>query len=199
MLRDYKRLNPAEFQSDFRRFGLDVTEDGKLAALDLTTGEERTGADAAAEIIEDKRLVAVFQRAGRLSEPFIAAQIRAAKSMYLPIEDTVTLSVDGRTLVGKVSDVVRSEAGLAVLMDRKVNTGRIDPLLQILTELANELKPANLADLAPYERLIVERCRYRKDYLLDAELGQPLPAPGRATAPASRGDKTGRASRSGGG
>lgn len=177
MLRQYKAENPQQYQADFRNFGIDVTEDGKLAALNLSTGEEITGAVAAAKIIEDKRLIAVFQRAGRLSEPFVAAQIKAAKSMYMPAGDPLTVTVDGKTITGKVSDIVRSEAGLAVLMDRKVNTGKIDPLPTIVSSLAMELKPATLADLAPYERAIIEACRYRKDYLTDVALSQPDPSP----------------------
>jgi hypothetical protein len=198
MLKQYKTEHPQEFQSDFHRYGLDVTDDGKLAALDLSTGEERTGAAAAAEIIEDKRLVAVFQRAGRVSEPFVAAQIKAAKSMYLPTEDTLTINVDGRTITGRVCDIVRSEAGLAVLMDRKVNTGKIDPLPSFVSQLAAEIKPTSLADLAVYERLIVEACRYRKDYLTDASLSQPTASPARATTPTSRGSGGTRTGRGGG-
>jgi hypothetical protein len=198
MLKQYKQENPAQYQLDFRNYGIDVTEDGKLAALDLVTGEERTGAAAAQEIIEDKRLIAVFQRAGRVSEPFVAIQIKAAKSMYMPAGDALIVNVDGKTLSGKVSDIIRSEAGMAVLMDRKVNTGKIDPLLSVVTSLANELKIANLTDLAPYERYIVEACRYRKDYLTDLALSQPGTAPARSLSDASRGSGGSRNTRGGG-
>lgn len=204
MLRQYKLDNPRQYQLDFRDYGIDVTEDGKLAALDLSNGEECIGAAAAAKIIEDKRLVAVFQRAGRLSDPFVAAQIKAAKSMYLPTSDALIVTVDGKTISGKVSDIIRSEAGMAVLMDRKVNTGKIDPLFTIVSALAMELKPATLADLAPYERVIVEACRYRKDYLTDVALSQPDPAPARlrasvrVTPTLSRGSGGSRNTRNGG-
>lgn len=197
MLRQYKVENPVQFAADFHRFGLDVTEDGKLVALNLVNGEESVGAAAASQIIEDKRLVAVFQRAGRMSDPFIAAQIKAAKSMYLPVEDGVTLTVDGKTLTGKVSDLVKSEAGLAILMDRKVNTGKLGPFLDVVAELALQFKVQTLAELAPFERMIIERCRFRKDYLLDSSLTQPLAVPARAVDTASRGGNT-RSGRGGG-
>ncbi|MGV3617646.1 MAG: hypothetical protein ACO1SV_20160 [Fimbriimonas sp.] len=187
MLRQYKQENPEQYRKDFRVYGIDVTEDAKLAALDLASGEERIGAAAAAEIIEDKRLIAVFQRAGRVSEPFVAAQIKAAKAMYLPASDPLSVTVDGRTISGKVSDVIRSEAGMAVLMDRKVNTGKVDPLQNVVSGLALALKVNSLADLAPYERIIIEACRYRKDYLTDLALSQPAATPARASTPTSRG------------
>jgi hypothetical protein len=199
LLKLYKENSPIDFQQDFRRFGVDVTPDGVLQVLDLSTAAELNGADAVKEIIEDKRLIAVFQRAGLRSDKFNAMQLRAARDIYFPV-DTVTLQFGGSVLTGKVSDFIKSEAGLAILMDRKVNTGKLDPLPAILNQLAEEVKPQSLADFAKYERDIVAALQYRKDYLADASLSQPAAAPPtRWSSQASRGGNTGRNSRSRGG
>jgi hypothetical protein len=93
--------------------------------------------------------------------------------------------VDGAVLAGKVSDIVKSEAGLATLFDRKVNTGNINLFSTVVAQVAGEVHPAALADLAKYEFEIVDRMRYRRDYLSDASLSQPLPN-GRPYVPAAR-------------
>jgi hypothetical protein len=197
MLRDYKTTNPDQFQKDFRDFGIDVTPSGALGVLDLVTGAEVYGPDAAKKIIDDKRLIAVFQHAGQRSEPYVAAQIRAAKDLYYPGDDTFSITIDGQTYTGKVSDVIKSEAGLATLMDRKVNTGTIALLTQVATDIAAEVKPKSLAELAKYEWEIVQRMRYRRDYLADASLSQPQ-ASARTGSQTSRGGQP-RGGRKGGG
>ncbi len=173
LLKMYKAFDAEAYANDFRRYGIDVTPEGVLQVLDLSTAIELNGPDAVKEIIEDKRLVAVFQRAGQRSDKFNAMQLRAARDLYLPTNDAISLQVGDTMLVGSVSDFIKSEAGLAVLMDRKVNTGKLDPLASILTQLAAEVKPQSLADLAAYERDIVTALKYRKDYLTDNTLSQP--------------------------
>jgi hypothetical protein len=197
LLKMYKESDPVAYQQDFKRFGIDVTSDGILQVLDLSTGAEANGADANREIIEDKRLISVFQRAGLKSDKFNAMQLKAARDLYLPSNDSLTLQVGDVTLTGKVTDVIKSEAGMAVLMDRKVNTGKLDPLVSVLSELANEVKPQSLSDLAAYERDIVTKLKYRKDYLADTSLSQPPASPVRASQPASRGSGSSRSTRGG--
>lgn len=172
-----KRDNPDSFERDFQRYGLDVTPEGVLVALDLATGEERLGPAANAEIIEDKRLIAVFQRAGRLSAPHRVSQLRVAVDEYHPANDNVMLTVDGRIFTGKVGEIIRSEAGLATLMDRKVNTGKLDPLVQVLTRVAQREKITRFADLADHEWEIVTAMRWRKSYLEDTTLTKPARKP----------------------
>lgn len=173
VLKQYKKDDKAGFDRDFRAFGLDVTDTGALAALDLDTFAELTGSEASKRIIDDKRLIAVFQRAGQKSDAFCAAQIKTAKNQYWPADDAISLSWDGMLISGKVSDVIHSEAGMATLFDRKVNTGKIDVLRQALERFAPEIKPKSLADFAAIERQIVMAIKYRKDYLLDPTLSQP--------------------------
>lgn len=173
MLLDHKQASPAAFDADFRSFGIDVSPLGVLVVLDLETGVELTGADAVQQVIRDKRLIAVFQRAGLKSELYNAAQIRTAKRLFYPGDDPVSVTIAGRTLAGKIKDIVKSEAGMATLMDRKVNTGRLDPLPQVLAEIAEQRKISFFLDLAKYEREIIEKMRYRKDYLADPQLSKP--------------------------
>ena len=173
MMIEYKNNNPDDFQRDLRQYGIDVQPNGLLDVLDPQTGAELFGPDAAQKIIEDARLIAVFQRAGLKSDSFIAAQIRSAKNQFFP-NDTISVSVGNQTLTGRVSDIIKSEAGLATLMDRKVNTGHLDPLLSVVTDVARSSNIQDFSDLANHEMEIVQRMKYRKNYLDDSTLTQPV-------------------------
>jgi hypothetical protein len=181
MLRRYKADFPDQFEADFRRFGLDVTPEALLVALDLDTGAETVGAKANEKIIEDKRLLAVFQRAGQTSLGFRASQVKMAREEYLPTEELISVNANGRTMQFKVRDVIKSEAGLATLMDRKVHTGSIDPLPFVLTLIAAENGIGKPEDLSKFERDIIVAVKHRTDFLADASLTQPGPLakPGR--------------------
>ncbi len=189
LLKAYKADDPDHFAADFHRFGIDVTDAGALEVVDPATGAELTAGVAAMKAIEDPRLIAIFQRAGLKSQFFVAAQIRAAKSMYWPESDSVKVTLaDGTTLSGRISDFIKSEAGLATVMDRKVNTSRLDVLVTALSQLSSQFHPRSLSDFAPYERQIVQKIKYRRDFLADEDLSQPLAGPGRVVPPvASRG------------
>ena len=141
--------------------------------MNWQTGFEAQGAEANRRIIEDKRLIACFQRAGLKSAAYNAAQIRTAKSQYYPADDLVDIGVPGITLAGRVGDFIKSEAGMATLMDRKVNTGTFGPLVVVLQTIALDRKIKSFADFGKYEREIVVALKYRKDYLADKGLSQP--------------------------
>lgn len=168
-----KAEHPDDFARDFHAFGLDVTPDGVFAAVDPATGAELTGADAVRKTVDDKRLVAVFQRAGRHSMAFRAAQIEVAKAHYWPTDDTFAITVNDQMVTGKVSDVISSEAGIATLFDRKVNRGSIKPFAEVLTKVMTAHNLTQLKDVAPYEKEIVAALKYRTDYLQDPTLSQP--------------------------
>jgi hypothetical protein len=195
-LKLYKQEDPKNFQLDFRDYGIDVTPDAKLACVDPSTGAELTGEAAVRKVIEDKRLIAVFQFDGLKSDAYDAMQIRSAKEQFYPAGDSITISVNGQTLTGKVSDVFKSEAGLATLMDRKVNTGHLDLLKSTLEQCANANRVASFEELSNYEYDLIAAMRYRKDYLMDNGLTQPL-ATVRSKAQGSRGGD--RTTRGGGG
>lgn len=181
VLLQMKQDKPGDFARDFHRFGIDVRPDHTITVLDPQTGAELLGAEAVRCIINDKRLTAVFQRAGRRSA-FQVAQIKVARSYYWPQEDPLEIPMpDGTTLVGRVRDVVHSEAGVATLLDRKINIGNIRALAPTIrqTMLAHGCK--SLTDAALYEREIIAALRYREDFLANTTLAQPKPLPMRKT------------------
>ncbi|MEJ5171045.1 MAG: hypothetical protein WHU10_08660, partial [Fimbriimonadales bacterium] len=175
MLLRYKTDSPDDFQRDFRAYGIDVLPDGRLAVVHPGEGTEKRGPEAAQAIIDHPGLIAVFQRAGQKSEPYRIAQVRTAMAMFYPEDDLVTVPLGDRVETVRVGDIVRTEAGLATLMDRKVNTGKLDPLPQVLAQLAKEYGLESLRDATDLEREIVAAMRYRRDYLASTELGQPEP------------------------
>jgi hypothetical protein len=176
LLLKHKTSSKDAFERDFRRFGLDVTAETALVAIDPSTGAELVGAEAAKKIVDDKRLIAAFQRAGEKSRAFRVAQIQLAKEQYFPASDEVRITVGSREIAGKVSDFARSEATLAILMDRKVNTGKLDGLAEVLAYCAEQCGAKSLKDLAKYERDVATMMRYRTDYLADGTLSQPGPS-----------------------
>jgi hypothetical protein len=169
MLRE-RQDDPGNFETDFRQYGLDVNTDGTLVALNLATGENLTGLDAAKMIIQDKRLIAVFQHAGQTSEAFKVAQLKVAYQQYYPSDEMVTLSLGA----AKISDFIKSEAGMATLMDLKVNTGRMGDLAGKANAIIRTNSLKTVAELAEYEAELVRQMRFRKDFLSDETLTQPV-------------------------
>ena len=170
---------PADFERDFRRFGIDLTPDRVVVAVDPATGAELVGPDAVHKIVDDKRLIAVFQRAGRTSTSFRVAQIRVARENYWPEDDTITITINGQSLTAKVADIIKSESGLATLFDRKVNRGSVLPLPEDVAKTMAAHNLTQLADDQRYEKEIVAACKYRGDFLADATLKQPDNEPSR--------------------
>lgn len=200
MLKLYKQTDPDDFDRDFHQFGIEVTDDAKIACLDPETGEVLTGCDAAMKIIDDRRLIAVFQYDGMKSDPYRAIQLRSAKEQFFPADDTITIKVNGLTLTGKVSDVFKSEAALATLMDRKVNTGKLDPLPSMLQQCAIANQVTSFDELAQYEYDLVNALLYRHNYLVDNALSQPISTARSRSLSSRSGDRSGRrGGKSGGG
>jgi len=186
---------PDAFEADFRRYGVDVQTDNTIVVVDPSTGAELVGADAVAKIGEDKRLVAVFQRAGRHSEAFQITQIRTAFERYWPGQTRFDVTgKDGVRIVGAVSDIIRSEAGMATLVDRKVNTGNLGPFAEVVARIAREKDCRDLDDLRSHERAIVLALGYREHYLAHPKLSQP--AGGEQTAGADQSRRGRRAQES---
>jgi hypothetical protein len=173
LLKRNRQQNPAQHEERFRRYGVDATDDGRLMVVRPTDGTVAVGSEAAQAIIDDKRLTAVFERAGRECRAFRAAQLRTARDLYLPADDPIRVRGPHGLLVGRVRDVMRSEAGLATLTDRKVHTGSLGPFVQVLAEYAQTTGAKQLSDLAPYEADIIARTIHRRDYRSDATLTQP--------------------------
>jgi len=197
VLAHLERTAPDDFHQNFRRFGIEVSESGLIQALCPTTGNEFEGPQAVQRIIDDKRLVAVFQRAGERSRAFRLSQLIVAVQQYHPASDAVRIDLGDRVLEGKVGDVFRTEAGIATLMDRKVNTGKLGDLMAILREAAIVTNAQSLSDLAAYEFELTQAMTYRKSYLADASLSRP--SPNSNTVLSRSGTRGGRGGRSGGG
>lgn len=222
---------PNDFERHFRRFGVDVGKGGEasnglLCVVDPATGEERSRSEAVRAIIRDKRLTAVFERAGRLGF-WRVAQIQVAKSRYYPARDTLQIRVrrliqkddanENRDVVrmtffgdsldveeqvasaiedygqnrGEEGDtrlrieenawsaplltIFRSEAGLATLMDRKVQVGNLRLVATMAAKILREKRLSKLEDLARCERELIALVRNRADFLQDRTLSQPSP------------------------
>jgi len=177
MLRE-KTDSQTDFQNDFHRFGMDIQPvDGMLTVVDPTTGAELVGRDAVLKVIEDKRLTAIFQRAGRRSTAFRVAQIETARASYWPTDDPIRITLDdGTQLQGKVGEIIHSEAGLATLVDRKVNTGHLNGLNEAIAQAMRTHHCKKLSETAAWEREIVQAVKFRRDFLADPSLGQPAGA-----------------------
>lgn len=174
VMRTFKAAAPQEFRKIFHNYGIDVMENGAIVAVNLKSGKESSGAAGVAEIIRDPRLAAVFQNAGQKSDAFKIAQLQVAMSRYFPANERVTILLTGGNVASATVDqIFRTEAGMATLMDRKVNTGKLDPLEKVLQEIADQYQVASIEDLAALEYQIVARLRFRKDYLGDVSLSQP--------------------------
>ena len=168
-----KQDDPAAFGRDFRRFGIEVTSNGVLDVFDPKSDEELAGADAVQAVIKDKRLTGVLVHAGRTSTAFRVAQLRVAKDRYYAGDDVITLRLNGTKAQVRVGDVIRSEAGLATVMDRKVNTGSDGPLASVMQRIADASGATSAADLVSSEDQIVAAVKFRRDFLQDPTLSQP--------------------------
>lgn len=175
VLLQMKQDDPKEFASDFRRFGLDVRADRTIVVVDPESGAELVGKNAVQRIIDDKRLTAVFQRAGRKS-PFRVAQIKVARSYYWPSGDPLTVTLaDGRMVTGTIGQVVQSEAGLATLLDRKINIGNINNFPGVVQSVITRYGCRSLEEAHRYEGEIVAAMTYRQNFLTSGGLRPPLP------------------------
>jgi hypothetical protein len=170
-----KADDPDAYRRDFRRFGLDVSPEGVLVVVDPSTGAELTGNEAVRKVIEDKRLTACFQKAGRRSLAFRTAQVKVAKSHYWPAGDRVKVEVGGQAIECTVRDIVQSEAGMATLFDRKVNRGSIAPFAEVVAKVMAAHGCRTPAEARKYEREIIAALKYRVDFLTDPALSQPPP------------------------
>jgi len=173
VLASEKADNPDAYAADFRRYGIDVNARGTLVVIDPATGAELAGSEAVRKVIDDKRLTALFQKAGRRSSAFRTAQVKVARLHYWPADDPFAVNVGGTRLEGRVGDVIRSEAGMATLFDRKVNRGTIAPFAEVLERVMRSHNCHTLDEARQYEREVIAQLKFRVDFLQDATLSQP--------------------------
>jgi hypothetical protein len=192
VLQEMESSTPQAFYEHFQRYGIDVSAEGKIQALDLQNAVELEGPAAVMQIIADKRLTAVFQRAGEKSPEFRIAQLKVAFKQFYPAEDELKIPTRNGIFVGKVSDVFRSEAGIATLMDVKVNRGSLVGLAELLTKCAEQCGATSLDQLARFEWELIEQMAYRHDFLSDTELSKPATPTMRVLPSRSGGPRRGR-------
>ncbi|MCU0315259.1 MAG: hypothetical protein MUC92_01560 [Fimbriimonadaceae bacterium] len=173
MLAEYKRRDRRGFQRDFRKYGIDITSGGMLVVVDPRTARLAAGPDANQVIIRDKRLTAVFHRAGKVSEGYRLAQIASAARRFFPTNVAFSFNVNGVTLSGKLGDVIQSEAGLAILMDRYVNTGNLGSVPGVLQDVYQSNGVTTLAEARLLELQVLERIVYRRNFLTSGNLSRP--------------------------
>ena len=224
VLATHKKNDPKDFAQTFHRFGIDVDGAGVVSVCDPKNGEERHGEAAVDTIINDKRLTAVFERAGSMPG-FRKAQVQVARAQYWPGDDAITVvrqtlseqsgtgtltpnsvyhtapdaaktppafqtvldaqaekqktdpeyraAVDTAVLTGKVSDIIKSEAGMATLMDRKVNRGNLGSINEAVAQIMQDNQLSKIAQVAAFEKTLMAAMKYRADYLTDPALTQP--------------------------
>ncbi|MDX2065137.1 MAG: hypothetical protein SFX74_05285 [Fimbriimonadaceae bacterium] len=179
VLMDLEEREPTAFRLFFRRFGVDVNENGQLHVVNLDTGDVLDGEAAVRAIIRDKRLTAVFQHAGEHCPEFRVSQLRVAKARYFPADDEVLVNLASGPARVRIGEIISSEAGLATLMDRKVNTGNYGPLATYVQKVADAVQAAGPEAIRAHEFEIVERLKFRHAFLGDASLSQPETPPRR--------------------
>ena len=62
---------------------------------------------------------------------------------------------------------------MATLFDRKVNTGTIRILGDVLTRFMQERNLTKIEQVLPFERELIPLVRWRTDFLADNSLAQP--------------------------
>ena len=177
VLREMKTSNPADFATYFHSMGIDV-DSVALTVVDPATGTILRGSDAVTKVMDDKRLTAVFQRAGTDSLSFRAAQVKRAQAAYYLAPKSFTVTQAGVTITGNYQDVLTSEAGKVALMDRAVQKGVGSAKSKFATACKAVMTAhgaTTVADLARYEIEIIPTLVNRID---GPERDRPDPAAG---------------------
>jgi hypothetical protein len=163
LLLDFKSRDPKQFEEYFGRYGIGAeAELGMLAQDDY--GAWVHGPAAVELIADDPVRAAVFIRAGRLSEAFRMAQMRLAIRMYYPAERIVRLSIGGKDVFCQIGSIVKSEAGLANLMEAFVHKGSFRRFVDAVNRVVERRGVKKIESLGMYEHEILDMCIHRRDF-----------------------------------
>lgn len=176
MLLQFKADSPAEFDKYLRRYGVDVTPDGKLVLVHPESGFEAIGSEANQLVRDDMRFAAAMCRAGARCRAFKVAQLRFSYNLYYKgmLESSLAVRfADGQPSTVRIGDFIRSEAGRATMLDRYVNTGRLSTIGPIVQSIIDRNKLSSASQLPAYERAILDAAKYRMDFQNDRRLSQP--------------------------
>ena len=152
-LAHFKAKSPELFQSLLADYGIDVlpgaSDRPEPVYVDPDSGKVLRGASAEQAIGDDPLAIALFIRAGRSPEAK-QRQVEAA------IRDYALPALTGTSRDVRLSDVLRSPQGLAMLIDRKVHEGNIGRLGWALTHAAIIRNVASPADWPKVEGLALD-------------------------------------------
>jgi hypothetical protein len=174
-----------EFNTYFHSMGIDVDAAG-LTVVDPATGTILRGAQAVQKVMDDKRLTAVFQRAGTDSTAFQAAQVKRAKAEYYLADKSFTVTEGAVTITGTREQVLTSDAGKVAIMDRAVQRGVGNGQNTFRDACKAAIRAhgiTNMTELARYEREIVAALINRMDVFAQTDLSQPPALPAAAATP----------------
>jgi hypothetical protein len=175
VLQQEGRVAPDAYRRDFFDHGIAVDDHKVLHVIDPVTGREEQGADAVLCVVHHPRLAAVFVHAGRHSREFQVAQVQVAMRRFSPGNDLLIVRrPDGSLFRGRVKDVVHSEAGIATLLEAKINTGKLSQKFRRAVQMAaDKYKTSTWRELARHEYEIVSLSKNRASFLDQPGLRQP--------------------------
>lgn len=152
-LAHFKAKSPELFQSLLADYGVDVlpgeNDRPEPVFVDSQAGKTLRGNAAEQAFGDDPLVIALFIRAGRVPEAK-QRQVEAA------IRDYALPALTGTSRDIRLSDVLRSPQGLAMLIDRKVHEGNIGRLGWAFTHAAILRKAASPADWPKMEGLALD-------------------------------------------
>jgi hypothetical protein len=152
-LAHFKAKSPELFQSLLADYGIDVLPGAngrpEPVYVDPSSGKALRGAAAEQSFGDDPLAIALFIRAGRSPE-VKQRQVEAA------IRDYALPALTGTSRDVRLSEVLRSPQGLAMLIDRKVHEGNIARLGWALTHAAIIRNVTSPADWPKVEGLALD-------------------------------------------
>jgi hypothetical protein len=176
-----KTRNPELFRETFAKYGVDIirSDEGELRPIfvDPDRGKTYYGNRAEQAWGDDPLVVALFIRAGRTPE-VKQLQVEAAIRDY--VQPALGARYDGTVL----SDVLRSEKGLAMLFDRKIHEGNVSRLARVLRTARAIAAPAESLALIESRvlSLAVSQAAARGEGMIERRLrdihGSDLAGPG---------------------
>ncbi len=173
LLGRFRAIAPDEYDRLLRRRGIDVDPTGRLSVIDPETGLECSGKDAVRVFRRDVRLVAALQVAALESPTIVRAQIELVQNRYNPLTAKANFTFQGRNVTIPLAKIFRSEAGIAILLDRLVNTGNLSEVDRLLALAAERVGSADAISLASLELDLCRQLTHRRNFLADQSLSQP--------------------------
>ncbi len=165
VMQECRTLDSSGYRQAFVDHGVDVDSSGSLIAL-AEDGTWKAGPQAVNHIAASPKLAALFIRAGRIFKAYRLAQVRIAERLYYPAGRILRLDVGGRQFFTQIGSIIRSEDGLAIVMDRYVHTGKVDSVRDAINLVIREKNLKTPTEASRYEDEILDRIIHRRDFRL---------------------------------